>query len=236
MLSTLRSRQVKCSTVSISACCWTSVHSARLLMRAEARGLSGILMASMPAALRNLAPSTSLLKSMPLGGTISTRVTNSPVASLRPRFDRCASGGGATVATRLRSLTVVKLLVLPFTSAIRRPAFIDLMCSGVVPQQPPIRPTPAAGNFCVGLRRQRLGGLATDALNGFQHGHRANAAIAANHVRAPFFNLSDKRFRAGAIQAVAIFINSYLGHNLRLWRDFPRSQNRLVQFFQVAKS
>ena len=76
--------------------CFTSRHSAWLLMRAEARGLSGMLTASTPTDFRNFAPSSSRLASMPRGGTISTMVTNSPAAILRPNSERSASGGGST--------------------------------------------------------------------------------------------------------------------------------------------
>src|SRR6185437_1688355 len=151
MLSTLRSRQVKCKVVSIPACCCTRVHRARLLIRAEARGLSGMLMASIPEALRNFAPSTSLRKSMPLGGTISTMATNSPDANLRPRLERCASGGGEIVDSRLRSLTTRKEGALPLASFMRKADFMDLVCSGVVPQQPPTSPTPELTNFRASL-------------------------------------------------------------------------------------
>jgi len=63
-----------------------------VLMRAEARGLSGMLMASTPTDFRYLPPSISLRLSMPFGGTISTMVMNSPRTSFAPRFDRSSRG------------------------------------------------------------------------------------------------------------------------------------------------
>ena len=66
-------------------------------MRAEARGLSGMLTASTPTDFRNRDPSNSLRISVPLGGTTSTIVTNSPRANFAPRRDRsskdCAGVG-----------------------------------------------------------------------------------------------------------------------------------------------
>src|SRR5580698_2551038 len=61
-------------------------------MRAEARGLSGMLTASTPTDFRKREPSNSLPMSVPLGGTTSTIVTNSPRASFDPRSDRSAKG------------------------------------------------------------------------------------------------------------------------------------------------
>src|SRR5271166_6873397 len=73
-----------------------SSDNAWLLMRADARGLSGILTASTPTDLRNRAPSTSLRMSIPFGGTISTMVTNSPRASLAPTKERLSRAEAGT--------------------------------------------------------------------------------------------------------------------------------------------
>ena len=67
-----------------------------LLMRADARGLSGMLMASTPTDFTKRAPSSSLRMSVPLGGTISTMVTNSP------RGDFTAKAGTLIEGTRRR--------------------------------------------------------------------------------------------------------------------------------------
>src|SRR5579875_1965803 len=53
-------------------------------MRALARGPSGTLMQSMPAALQSLAPSISRAASTPRGGRISTKATKCPAASFAP--------------------------------------------------------------------------------------------------------------------------------------------------------
>src|SRR5579862_5403781 len=119
--------------------CFTSRHSAWLLMRAEARGESGILTASTPTDFRNFAPSSSRLASMPRGGTISTMVTNLPLAILRPSLERSLNGGGST---GLDSVVLVTLYDDERAAPTRRNSFMAWICSGVVPQQPPIRRTP----------------------------------------------------------------------------------------------
>src|SRR5947208_4773811 len=104
-------------------------------MRAEARGLSGILMPSTPTDLRKRAPSISFRMSVPLGGTISTIVRNSPAASFAPsleRFsnDRAGAGDGAATAPDALAPTTLER-----ASLARNAAFITRMCSGVDPQQ-----------------------------------------------------------------------------------------------------
>src|SRR6267143_6805539 len=106
-------------------------------MRAEARGLSGMLMPSTPTDLRKRAPSSSLRMSVPLGGTISTMVRNSPAASFAPsleRFSNGKAGDGGGVGTAPDALAAT---TLERASLARNAAFITLMCSGVDPQQPP---------------------------------------------------------------------------------------------------
>ena len=68
---------------------------------ALARGESGTLIASTPSRCSCAAPSSSLLQSIPFGGTISTIVTNSSAATIAPIFDRCASAGGSTLLAAL---------------------------------------------------------------------------------------------------------------------------------------
>ena len=63
-------------------------------MRAEACGASYTLIACTPSRASCRAPSISFEQSMPLGGTISTRVTNLPSAINDPRRERCAKGAG----------------------------------------------------------------------------------------------------------------------------------------------
>src|ERR1700691_6741876 len=116
-------------------------------MRADALGLSGMLTASTPTDFRNREPSNSLRISVPLGGTTSTMVTNSPCAHFAPRGDRssrdCAGAGlgGAAPPTTWAEAT------LPLASPTRRADFITRMWSGVVPQHPPTILAPAATNL-----------------------------------------------------------------------------------------
>jgi hypothetical protein len=117
-----------------------------LLILAEARGLSGILIASTPTDFKNRALSTSLRMSVPFGGTISTMVTNSRAASFAPSRDRFSTGSagaacGATSAWGFADPTFAR------ASPTRRAFFIIRICSGVVPQHPPINCAPAATNF-----------------------------------------------------------------------------------------
>src|SRR3984957_21037227 len=78
-------------------CCWICTHRLCALILALARGESGTLIASTPSRCNCAAPSSSLLQSIPFGGTISTIVTNSPAATIPPTFDRPASAGGSTL-------------------------------------------------------------------------------------------------------------------------------------------
>ena len=80
------------------------------LIRALARGESGTLIAWTPFFASSAAPASSFSQSNPLGGTISTIVTNSPCAIRRPTPERSASGRASTAG-----------LASPFTSA-REPA------------------------------------------------------------------------------------------------------------------
>src|SRR5438874_13823988 len=74
----------------------------------------------------------------------------------------------------------------------------------------------ASWDSCIGLGRKWEVGNAADALNCLQHGHRAYAAIAANHVGSPFGCFERKSFGAGAVQAVSIFINGRLSYHLEM--------------------
>src|SRR3954454_14916077 len=101
-------------------------------MRADARGLSGTLIASIPTDFRYRAPSISFAASFPLGGTISTRVTNSPAAIFFPSEERPAKGSAET-GFRLGAAALARAGVL-FASPARREDFMARMWSGVVPQ------------------------------------------------------------------------------------------------------
>src|SRR2546425_5238227 len=67
-------------------------------MRLCARGPSGTLTASTPAAFKARHCANIGAGSTPRGGTISTVVTSWPAASLAPKHDRLASGTAATPA------------------------------------------------------------------------------------------------------------------------------------------
>src|SRR5438270_8424651 len=103
-------------------------------MRADARGLSGTLIASIPTDFRYRAPSISFPASFPSGGTISTKVTNSPAAIFLPTLERCPKGsaerGFSAGAAALARAGVV------FASPARREDFIARRWSGVAPQHP----------------------------------------------------------------------------------------------------
>ena len=75
-------------------CCWIWMQRLWALMRAEARGESGTLMAWTPSWASRRAPSISLLQSMPLGGTISTSVTKPPCSTSEPICERWPRGAG----------------------------------------------------------------------------------------------------------------------------------------------
>src|SRR2546426_4512297 len=67
-------------------------------MRLWARGPSGTFTASTPAALSARHCSSIGVGSTPLGGTISTLVTSSPLASFAPQHERADSGTSTTPA------------------------------------------------------------------------------------------------------------------------------------------
>ena len=67
-------------------------------MRLWARGPSGTFTASTPAALSARHCSSIGVGSTPLGGTISTLVTSSPLASFAPQHERADSGTSSTPA------------------------------------------------------------------------------------------------------------------------------------------
>ena len=126
---------------------WMSSDSAWLLMRADARGLSGMLTASTPTDFTNRAPSISLRMSIPFGGTISTIVTNSPCSELRsqsrPLLERHRRDRFRSRSSALR----VRRVSFRAPHPTRRADFITRMCSGVVPQHPPTTPNSSATNF-----------------------------------------------------------------------------------------
>jgi hypothetical protein len=113
------------------------------LMRALARGPSGTLMQSIPASAQRRAPSISSLALTPRGGKISTKETNLPSANLAPSFDFCATGTAARACTFACAVSTVTARFLAAGWSDRVSEQINLMWSGVVPQQPPMMRTPA---------------------------------------------------------------------------------------------
>ena len=200
-----------------TSCC-TSRDSAWLLMRAEARGLSGILIASTPTDFRNRAPSISLRMSVPLGGTISTMVRNSPAAILAPSSGTLRQRQTAGAALSAASLGV-------FDGADFGPRLADpqgrLHDADVVGRgaaasadqahsrshefarvtrhvfrraQIDVAAFDRARHAGIGLGRQRQGSEGAHPLDRVQHGHRADAAIAADDVGTPAFNPGRESF------------------------------------------
>src|SRR5687768_607916 len=114
-------------------------------MRDCARAPSGMFTPSTPASFNKRIESSVFCASTPFGGSTSTEVTNSPVAILRPHADR--SSGGTT----LMSVGVTSTIGVPAPlnvtrcargDAARTESEINLICDGVVPQQPPINFAP----------------------------------------------------------------------------------------------
>src|SRR5262245_60735718 len=106
-----------------------------------ARAPSATLTASTPASFNNRTPSSIFEGSQPFGGTISTEVTNSALQIFFAKRERSACGttctsGGFSSGTKTRTVE------RPGDSAAAAFA-ICLMCSGVVPQQPPTNFAPA---------------------------------------------------------------------------------------------
>src|SRR5271163_5206536 len=121
------------------------MHRLCALIRAEARGESGTLIAWTPSRARSLAPSSSLAAEIPRGETISTSVTNSPLATSRPIFERSAKGAGGVSVTIGSRVPPFAGLFCACTARIAD--FIARIWFGVVPQHPPRNWTPAFRNF-----------------------------------------------------------------------------------------
>src|SRR2546428_665890 len=85
-------------TVSIPTSRWIRIAEGSTPIRLWARGPSGTFTASTPAALSARHCSSIGVGSTPLGGTISTLVTSSPLASFAPQQERAASGTSSTPA------------------------------------------------------------------------------------------------------------------------------------------
>src|SRR5215207_8280447 len=114
-------------------------------------GESATLIASTPAALSNRAPSIALAGFKPFGGSISTLTMN-----FLPSF--CASSVGPSAADTAEAdsnpmrgtecvgpgIVTVDTSDSVVPAQVSTAARIAAMCSGVVPQQPPMIRTPAS--------------------------------------------------------------------------------------------
>jgi hypothetical protein len=136
---TLASRGVTCGIVSTPTCCSISAEATSAFMRARASGLSLTSKASTPPASdsrRAVEISRSTLP--PLGGSSSTETTNSPRRSLPASADSAASATAATGSSRSTRASAL--------AGARRSATASrtaAMCTGAVPQQPPISIAPS---------------------------------------------------------------------------------------------
>ena len=92
-----------------------------------------------------------------------------------------------------------------------------------------------ARNAGIRLRRQRRGSDGANALQGVQHGHRTYAAVAANDVGAPGFQLRAVVLGTGSVEAVAVFVDGDLRHDRQLGIDVARRQDRLMQLLEIAE-
>ena len=129
------------SIVSTPTVVCMSTQRAWALMRAEARGPSATLIAATSCSLHMDARSRVGPGSAPRGGSSSTETTNCfPILRARAVFSSRGMGTGASLG-RLgaRTSTASRSGWRIFTDRTR-----FLMCSGVVPQQPPTTDTPAA--------------------------------------------------------------------------------------------
>ena len=134
-------------------------------MRAEARGPSAMLTMSTPPAASSRTCLVVAVRSMPVGAVSSTEIANSPVAIRDPRRLRPASGCTAGRAgSRSTVIEPLRVVIEPPCSGravagsaasrrstlpppiIRIAPSIARVCSGVVPQQPPIERTPLLSN------------------------------------------------------------------------------------------
>ncbi|OQA06973.1 MAG: hypothetical protein BWY66_01597 [bacterium ADurb.Bin374] len=126
-------------------CCSISTASDIGLMRADARGPSGILIASTPASFSCRARSTVFSGSQPFGGVSSALTTNRFWAIFWANFDFASMGtaliSGSSLSAVLAWAGAVTILRWGGSRALTA-LRTHRMCSGVVPQQPPMKRTP----------------------------------------------------------------------------------------------
>ena len=144
-----RSREHTCKIDSAAVSSSNLAQTAKLPMRALARGPSAMFTISTPPASNSLTCCLVLLRSTPGGAVSSTETTNSPRARRAPKRERSASGIagcklGAGVG-ELISMTgsgIAIAAVSPLACIMRTAPSMARVCAGVVPQHPPIICTP----------------------------------------------------------------------------------------------
>ena len=98
-----------------------------------------------------------------------------------------------------------------------------------------VRPSTERGMPALGWAESGTRGDGAHALQGIQHGHRTDAAVDADDVGSPGFQLLAVVLGARAVEAVAVFVDGDLRHHRQLRIHLAGGQDRLVQFFQVAE-
>src|SRR5882672_12124768 len=115
-------------------------------MRDCARAPSGMFTPSTPASLRSRIESRVFWASTPFGGSTSTEVTNTPLTILRDQSERSSGGttfrSGVATSVTTPSGPDESTTFCALGDAARTASEINLMCAGVVPQQPPINFAP----------------------------------------------------------------------------------------------
>ena len=87
----------------------------------------------------------------------------------------------------------------------------------------------------IGLGGQRQGSESPHPLDYIQHGHRADAAIAADHVGTPAFNAWRETLRSRTVKTISVFVDGDVGDHWDLGIYVASGQNRLVKLFDVAE-
>src|SRR5712692_9927013 len=107
---------------------------------------------STPASFKSRIESKVFCDSQPFGGSTSTEVTNSPNVILRDQCERSSggvtwtSGAGASFWSTCAGAIAGAKTLCDRGEAARTASLINLICAGVVPQQPPMNFAPAGIN------------------------------------------------------------------------------------------
>src|SRR5690242_8520502 len=94
-----------------------------------------------------------------------------------------------------------------------------------------ISPFYGAGNSCVRLCDDWQGGKRPYTFHGIEHGNRANAAIATNHICAPLRQAWNKNLWRRTVQSVAVFIDRESGHDRQIGFYLVPRLVGLMEFF-----